>query len=165
MTTIRPNIHPITNVRYGVLCLRGIDSDVSSDLMFQNGIDTNYIEAMISRINSTDIEFNSDANDNENTYQYWDRIQKELEALDYDWYDFHEEYQDFTGDVYACQMDGVTCIVNNNDNVLMVLESPVIVNAALCSPCYPNAGDLDNLDEDGYETYFVPDSWFIEEFM
>jgi len=87
MTTIRPNIHPITNVRYGVLCLRGIDSDVSSDLMFQNGIDTNYIEAMISRINSTDIEFNSDANDNENTYQYWDRIQKELEALDYDWYD------------------------------------------------------------------------------
>lgn len=43
--------------------------------------------------------------------------------------------------------------------LLWVFLSPKISRARLCSPCAPGAGDLDNLDEDGYECYDVPDGW------
>jgi len=46
--------------------------------------------------------------------------------------------------------------------LLFVLESPVISKAKLCSPCAPNAGDLDSLDEDGYECYGIPEYWRYE---
>lgn len=46
--------------------------------------------------------------------------------------------------------------------LLFVLESPVISKARLCSPCVPNAGDLDSLDEDGYECYGIPEYWRYE---
>lgn len=43
---------------------------------------------------------------------------------------------------------------------LMVLHSPHIVKARLCSPCIPNAGDLDSLDDSGCDTYGVPADWY-----
>jgi hypothetical protein len=44
--------------------------------------------------------------------------------------------------------------------LVYIIESPVIVKARPCSPCVPNAGDLDNLDpEYGIECYGLPDDW------
>lgn len=46
--------------------------------------------------------------------------------------------------------------------LLWVLESPIISKAKLCSPCCPNAGDLNNLDDDGYECYGIPADWYAK---
>ena len=46
--------------------------------------------------------------------------------------------------------------------LLFVLESPVISKARLCSPCVPNAGDLNSLDDVGYECYGIPEYWRYE---
>ena len=43
--------------------------------------------------------------------------------------------------------------------LLIINESPFITFAVPCSPCVPNAGDLDNLDPDGVECYDVPENW------
>lgn len=39
---------------------------------------------------------------------------------------------------------------------VMIFSSPVTVKCAYCSPCYPGAGDLDNLRENGVTTYGLP---------
>ena len=46
--------------------------------------------------------------------------------------------------------------------LLWAIESPVISKAKLCSPCAPNAGDLNSLDDDGYECYGIPEYWRYE---
>lgn len=43
--------------------------------------------------------------------------------------------------------------------LIIVNESPFVTFANPCSPCVPNAGDLDNLDPDGVECYTVPENW------
>jgi len=42
---------------------------------------------------------------------------------------------------------------------IWVIHSPLVVKAKLCSPCFPNAGDLDSLSQDGYDTYGVPEKY------
>lgn len=44
-----------------------------------------------------------------------------------------------------------------NSNIAMIFKSNLIINCQLCSPCYPNAGNLDQIDIDGYETYGIPE--------
>ena len=46
--------------------------------------------------------------------------------------------------------------------LLWVFESPIISKARLCSPCVPNAGDLNSLDPDGYECYGIPADWYAK---
>ena len=47
-----------------------------------------------------------------------------------------------------------------DQNVMMVTWSKHTTLARPCSPCYPNAGDLDNLDpENGMLTYCLPKEW------
>ena len=43
--------------------------------------------------------------------------------------------------------------------LIIVNKSPFVTFARQCSPCVPNAGDLDNLDPDGVECYNVPENW------
>lgn len=46
-----------------------------------------------------------------------------------------------------------------------ITESPVITHCRPCSPCVPNAGDLDSPDADGVEAYGVPKDWLSENFL
>lgn len=43
--------------------------------------------------------------------------------------------------------------------LIWVLKSDNIVCARPCSPCVPNAGDLDNLNDGGIECYGLPVEW------
>lgn len=40
--------------------------------------------------------------------------------------------------------------------LIYVIESPYVAECRMCSPCVPNAGDLDNLTADGSYTYCLP---------
>jgi len=46
-----------------------------------------------------------------------------------------------------------------DQNVMMVTWSKHTTQARLCSPCYPDAGDLDSLAEYGEKTYCLPKEW------
>ncbi len=46
---------------------------------------------------------------------------------------------------------------------LWIFESPYTNTFALCSPCVPNACNLDQPDHDGYVGYDVPHNWRIKE--
>lgn len=44
--------------------------------------------------------------------------------------------------------------------LIYVLRSPFVIGTRPCSPCVPNAGDLDNLDaQDGILCYSLPPEW------
>ena len=47
--------------------------------------------------------------------------------------------------------------------LVIVVESPYIAIAGLCSPCVPNAGNLDDKDPDGEECYDVPADWYAKD--
>lgn len=44
--------------------------------------------------------------------------------------------------------------------MIWAMKTPFLTKARLCSPCVPNAGDLDSPDPDGYECYAVEPDWF-----
>lgn len=44
--------------------------------------------------------------------------------------------------------------------MLWVLDSPYRAMVRLCSPCVPNAGDLDSPDPDGWECYGLPPDFY-----
>jgi len=62
--------------------------------------------------------------------------------------------KDAKGD-YVPDLDAQFCaIVNGNENTIQVTYSKWVSRAALCSPCYPGQGDLENSGE--YLAYTLP---------
>ena len=47
--------------------------------------------------------------------------------------------------------------------LVWVFQSPYTTHARLCSPCCPNAGDLNSQDPLGVECYTLPPDWFCED--
>ena len=146
-------------IRYGVIAIQNLDPDVVEDLWYGYGaVDLSYQAAM----EELDAEIGREA----------DRLIEtgELQAEDRDWY-VDRETDKRRDDI---QIDEPT-IEGNYQGVhyqiswlggaplLWVLESPVISKAQPCSPCVPNAGNLDNLSDDGIECYGVPRDWRRDE--
>ena len=57
---------------------------------------------------------------------------------------------------YVCDKKDFKADYNSNSNIIMIFFSNNIVKCNYCSPCYPNAGDLDSPNESGIETYGYP---------
>lgn len=156
------NIHPSTGIPFGVIQLSNIDGDIQDMLTFNGyGIDVQYICLMADfakRLGYTAPASTAD----ESGFQYYTRVREELFKLDYDWEEFHLDNEDFTGNQFAFEYEKVIGEINTDSNIMMVFESPTIVKVNPCSICYPNAGDLDNPNDDGIEAYGVPESWKYE---
>lgn len=58
-----------------------------------------------------------------------------------------------------------SAIVSMNDGiVIQVIRSMYVINAAWCSPCYPNQGDIDTPDNDnGVLCWCLPPNYFRDE--
>jgi len=77
----------------------------------------------------------------------------------------NKEFDEFTDFPHQSILDkdGVKGFLTD-DGYLFVTESPYITYCRLCSPCMPNAGDLDSYDgRHGYVTYCLPPDYFEEE--
>jgi hypothetical protein len=57
-------------------------------------------------------------------------------------------------DLWYCNSENLKATYNANHNTIMVLSSKEIKECAMCSPCYPNAGDLST--EGPFKTYSFP---------
>lgn len=67
--------------------------------------------------------------------------------------DFENVDDDLETEHYECDTADFKASYDCNTNVIMIVFSKKTVHCRYCSPCYPNAGDLDSLDENGIETY------------
>lgn len=114
-----------TGVRYGIISANEIDSDFLADF------DPIYEDLHCSNCNGilTDIYCSS----------------CETENPDY-------EYQEAS--YFKYDKNGLVAEFDPNSNIVTVYKSRSIFKRALCSPCYPNAGDLSSPGQ--YKTYGIP---------
>lgn len=61
---------------------------------------------------------------------------------------------------WSYEKEGYICTQGEPPNI-MLIKSPYYTLARPCSPCYPNAGDLDSTENGTFKTYcFGHDDWF-----
>lgn len=133
-----PNINPSTGVRYGIVSLDSL-AEWAGDEFLVYGTNESFIAALDEARGGGD----------------W-----LSEAV------FEEEYEE-DEDVYSLELakDGLKLQLSylGGAPLVWVLESAHTTRARLCSPCVPNGGDLDSLDEGGFVCYTLPPEWFREE--
>ena len=132
----RINVNPETGIRYGVVSLNSLAEWVF-DEFFYHGENVTYRDAIE--------EFRS-----ENP----DASEDDVDA-------FMESYEGYE-DCYELESDGMKLALSylGGTPIVWVFESPIVDRARLCSPCVPNAGDLDNRDPNGYDCYSLRQDWF-----
>lgn len=161
------NIHPVTGIAFGVINANSIDGDMLHHISFENGIDALSIDRLANFAITYGFE-NINVIDNETGYQYYKRLEtaaiafinekcEESEETTEEYESFCEE--EFTGHIWHCDSHGVSTLYNTDDNIIMVLQSTETAMVNPCSPCYPNAGDLDTPNADGIQAYTVPFTW------
>ena len=169
-------------VRYGTIYLNSLDPDVADELFFGSQA-TNLSEQRAYEELKHEIERDADGIEEEIYNEVEDReprfindpvyleVQYEsayqrLGYADRDDYidtrlELEFQYMQIEEPTISGTLDGVKYEISwfGGAPLLWSLESPVISKARLCSPCVPNAGDLNSLDDDGYECYGVPEYW------
>ena len=150
------NIHPVTGIPYGVIAANSLDPEIF-DMIMTNGENTTELDAeeeFRKQINH-EIESGRLAAD-----QFGEEMERRLrERSEHATEDCHRyvEYDDdnkLSLEVETTYLGGAILVY--------VLQSPYLCAAPLCSPCCPNAGDLDNRYEDGVggvTCYDVPPDW------
>lgn len=180
------NTNPTTGIRYGVIAFNNLDPDLGQELWYTYGKDLTYEAACEELL--AEIERNADNIEDEvriaiaesdpaligdEDYEEG-RVLLRYEALGYDDREdyiqskFEDTAQNFHIDepVIEGEYEGVKYRIDwlGGAPLLWVFEGPVGRCNSLCSPCVPNAGDLDSgfIDDEmeaGYECYVVPRDW------
>jgi hypothetical protein len=89
------------------------------------------------------------------SHQYLRQIAKQ-------WAENEDYFNDGPTTYYYCEPNGLALLYDTDSNYVTVLSSPLVALCAECSPCYPNAGDLDT--QGCHEAYALPLDWFDDEF-
>lgn len=178
------NTNPETGVRYGCIYLNSLDGDLASDL-WMNAENLSEAEAYAEL--KSEIERDTESIEDEvriavaerdyamlsNDRYMEDEVEAAYNRLGYDDRDdyidtrleLESEHIQIEEPTLAGICEGVRYEISHLGGapILWVLESPIISKARLCSPCCPNAGDLDSLDDDGYECYGIPADWYAKD--
>ena len=163
MNTLTANINPTTGVRYGVISGNTLDQDVLCalhDKAYEINIASARAEVITEFANSKDFDYPKDTTADDLYDLLMDEFGDEFDAAIQQFDDFGECPEVSAEFVY----DGVSVVFSwlGGAPIIFVTESPYKINADLCSPCVPNAGNLDSKNIDGYECYDVPESWYPE---
>lgn len=152
---IMTNINPETGIRYGCVYLNSLDPDTAAWLWddAENLSEAEAYAELKSEIEAQVMEECPDLDESE--------IEIEVEKL----LDCAAQDIEIDEPTLAGTCEGVRYEISwlGGAPLLWVLESPVISKARLCSPCCPNAGDLNSLDDDGYECYGIPADWYAKD--
>lgn len=143
------NVNPDTGVRYGIISAQSLHDEIIDDI-YREGVDVHWEQAR----KELEQRIRNDCDDDEIVDEIVDEA---CEAMSDKWYDDEP--------VYEFVIDGVKGRTTWLGGALLVwvFESPFVTKANLCSPCVPNCGDLDSLDENGQECYDVPPDWRIKQ--
>lgn len=137
---VMANVNPETGIRYGVASLNNL-ADWVFDEFFYHGTNVSYEKALE--------EFKKDV------------LKRAMSVSDEEIQRFSDEYQG-EEECYTLERDGLKLGLSylGGAPLVWVYESPFTTYARECSPCVPNAGDLDNQDESGVQCYTLPPEWF-----
>lgn len=139
------NINPKTLIPYGVVSINSLAEWVW-DEFFNNGVN----ESAKYRHDEFKREWASENPSlDESSSEYQDAEQRFFDSDECD----EDEYSLETKDGLKLGMSTLGGAYN-----VWVFESPVVVKCCRCSPCCPNAGDLDNPGD--HLAYSLPDEWF-----
>lgn len=164
---VQANIHPVTGIAYGVINANNLDGEVLHEISFVSGMDALNVDRLVDFAKDYGFEV-PPASETESTYQYYKRLESavcqfmvekceesEETAAEYD----EVLESDFTGHLWYCEKNGISTLYNTDDNTVIVMQSTETAMVNKCSPCYPNAGDLDTPNADGIQAYTVPMDW------
>lgn len=146
------NTNPDTGIRYGIVAANSLDSDIINGI--QSGV------SLEDRAAETDLRERvesalSDYLSLEDREEIADRA---VELMFASGMSSDEQTHEFDID----GVKGRTTWLGGALHV-WVFESPVKGMYSLCSPCCPNAGDLDSPEAEGEECYDVPENWRVKE--
>ena len=152
----KANIHPETGVHFGAISGHSLDPDVLNDIQ-DKVFDLEYQVAYKDYLKNLLQDVIGDYDDL-TIQQLIDKC--EANDIDPDLDDFAVNF-DCEEPSGTANHEGliVTFTWLGGVPLIIVNESPFVTFANPCSPCVPNAGDLDNLDPDGVECYTVPENW------
>lgn len=187
------NINPLTGIRYGVISLRSIDPDVAELLMFgPDAIDQDFerlcreVEDEAQReveiiqdgaeIAATETDPNMSEHEREDFVER--RVELTLAQLGFKGIDDLVGYR--IDQFVESYMSDEPHIVGRYDDIeyqitwlggaplLWILDGPIGFARCLCSPCVPEAADLDSgfcsgdegvRDDSWHQSYVVPKNW------
>ena len=138
------NIDPVTGIAYGYISANCLDADILHDLLYVDGEDYSYREAVKEAQEQHEWE-NKDNPDDEG----------------FDEQEFADRYESYEPIIGGKLCNGVTYQTSWLGGALnlWIFSSPFITDKARrASPCVPNAGILDELDG-SVTAYDVPDDW------
>jgi hypothetical protein len=151
------NINEKTGIPYGVISMQSLDSDLAVEL-YDAARNSPAAEKQRNEILLDVLEDRVD-----DALRNTEDPDKAVETLE----DVIDQYhngtlaewlsEDFLGAPF--EYEGLNLMITElgGAHILFVLQSPIVTKAAPCSPCVPNAGDLDN--PGGLECYGVPEDW------
>ena len=150
------NINHETGIAYGVISLRSIDPELAHELWYTHGVDLDYADAVgdaqIAALEAWVAEHgNSDDFDNDAVVQ-----------------DFNDSYQNDEPTIEG-EYDGTLYTIMHLGGAPLLyvrLSSHIVDDAPECSPCVPNAGDLDSYLAGGRgnaRCYSVPADWLAKQ--
>ena len=132
------NINPETGIRYGVASLSKL-ADWVWDEFFYDGRSLTRDAIEQDYRDENGLSGDADLPDD-----FWDCIEVEEEE-------------------FELEKDGMKLGLSylGGAALVWVFESPHTTECRECSPCVPNAGDLDSPDEHGFTAYTLPKDWFL----
>ena len=151
------NTNPETGIRYGTIYLNSLDGD-TAQWLWDNGENVSEREAYEDLKSSIELDLRWEVDNGRlNEVEFADELDYRLEHAC--------ENLQIEEPVIEGTCDGVSYAISwlGGAPLLWVFDSPVISKVRLCSPCVPNAGDLDSLDDDGYECYGIPADWYAKD--
>ena len=168
-----PNTNPNTGIRYGIIAVNSLIPDIWDDI-YALPSDT-YTDALADACKRLWSEIDSAIDDLSEIPDFVgegldddadiDTLLDIAGQLGIDTREFDPEYWQFEEETRSGKIDGIDVALTwlGGAPMLFVFESPYIVRARLCSPCVPNAGDLDNAEPDGFECYGLPADWYAQD--
>lgn len=147
---MQPNVNELTGIRYGIISANSLDGELVHDLMYRHGEDLSWKEAAVEIGNEVNALVEEGLIDE-------DDVDREMDER---LCDLNIEEPIIEG---ACE--GVLYRTSWLGGALhfWIFESHRIGLYSECSPCCPNAGDLDSPNDDGVECYDVPKGWRVDE--
>lgn len=147
------NTNPETGIRYGTIYLNHLDGD-TADWLFTEGTNVSeeeaYKDAEIEIRAEVAAEIESGEFDDENN-----DLENEVNWRMQNWSDNCQIDEPYIEGESEGVKYGISWL--GGAPLLWVYKSPHITKHGLCSPCVPNAGDLES--EGDYECYDVPTGW------
>lgn len=160
-----PNVDPANGIHYGCISQHSVNQESLSDI-FDNGRNLSYESAQAdfkANLRATLKDYFSDYKFMKETSTLDDCVEACYDAVEQEW---NDGYEDSGESVYLYEQDGYKLSTSPSLVAVFVEKSPYYTFARGCSPCAPNAGDLDNAtaeDNGNLKTYCLGPDWFGDE--